>query len=297
MAENKDKNQTEKSLEEKEMPFLDHLEELRWRILKSLAAILIFAIASFYFSTQFLNFLTQPINNLDPVPEIIFLTPTGMFMVRITLSLVAGVILGFPVIFYQIWRFVMPGLYRQERQYVIPVLIACTGFFLIGAVMAYFVVIPLALRFLMAMATETIKPTLEIGKYVGFITRLILAFGIVFQLPIISFFLASIGLITPASMRRFRRYAVIGTFALAAVITPPDVYSQILLAFPLLGLYELSILITTIAFRGRDKEEPEEEETEERPVIEGQDDGPKTGDQPGIDGPVGDDEPEEMPED
>ena len=107
--------------------FLDHLEELRWRILKSLAAIFIFAVASFYFSTHFLNFLTQPINNLDPVPEIIFLTPTGMFMVRITLSLVAGVILGFPVIFYQVWQFVMPGLYRSERRYVVPVLIACTG--------------------------------------------------------------------------------------------------------------------------------------------------------------------------
>jgi sec-independent protein translocase protein TatC len=214
--------------------------------------------------------------------------------------LVAGVILGFPVIFYQIWQFVMPGLYQRERKYVIPVLIACTGFFLIGAVTAYFVVIPLALKFLMAMATETIRPTLEIGKYVGFITRLILAFGVVFQLPIISFFLASIGLITPDSMRRFRRYAVIGTFALAAIITPPDVYSQILLAFPLLGLYELSILITRLAFRKRQEQEEEyedEDSPEEKPQIEGPDEPSDGGEGAEPEGHTGDDEMEEMPED
>jgi len=256
-----------KLIDEKEMPFLDHLEELRWCILKSLAAVGILAIASFYFSTYFLDVMTRPIHQVNPVPKVIFLSPTGMFLVRITLSLVAGVVFGFPFIFYQIWKFVMPGLYEHERRYVIPVIVACTFFFITGALVAYFLVIPIALRFLLAMATETIRPTLEIGKYIGFVSRLILAFGVVFQLPIIAYFLTAIGLITPETMRHYRRYAIIGVFALAAVLTPPDVYSQLLLALPLLLLYEVSILITRVAARqarkkrdtGEDEEEGEEE--------------------------------------
>lgn len=273
MAKKDNKKIKSDAIDEKEMPFLDHLEELRWCILKSLAAVGILAVASFYFSTYFLDIMTRPIHQVNPVPKIIFLSPTGMFLVRITLSLVAGVVFGFPFIFYQIWKFVMPGLYEHERRYVIPVIVACTFFFIVGAMVAYFLVIPIALRFLLAMATETIRPTLEIGKYIGFVSRLILAFGIVFQLPIIAYFLTAIGLITPDTMKHYRRYAVIGVFALAAVLTPPDVYSQLLLAFPLLLLYEISILITRIAAsqvkrRKQGEEETEEEEAAEREAAE-----------------------------
>jgi len=235
--------------DEKEMPFLDHLEELRWRIIKSLAAVGAAALLSFYFSGDLLDVLTRPVKLFRPSPELIYLSPFGMFMVRINVSIAAGIILALPVIFYQAWAFVAPGLLEHERRYV-PYVVGLSVFcFVLGALMAYFVVAPLAIRFMVRMGTPDIVPRWDIGKYIGMLLRLVLAFGIIFELPIASYFLSRLGIIGPGSMRRGRRYAVVLMFVLSGLLTPPDVLSQIFMALPLVLLYEVSILIASKAQR------------------------------------------------
>jgi len=231
----------------KEMPFLNHLEELRWRIIKSLAAVVVGAVACFFLSDQLLAVLTHPVTRLNSPPKIIFLSPIGMFLVRLNISIVGGIILGLPVIFFQVWRFVSPGLLESERRYVPEVVGLSTLCFLTGATLAYFVVLPMALKFLIGMTIQQIEPQFDIGKYIGFVLRLILAFGIVFELPVFSYFLTRIGLLTPEFLKRNRIYAIVAIFVLAAILTPPDVLSQLFMAGPLFLLYEISIWVSLIA--------------------------------------------------
>ena len=236
---------------EREMAFLDHLEELRWRILKALAAVVVGAILCFSFSDYLLHVLTAPIRSIGPPLKLIFLHPVGMFLVRLELSLVSGLVLALPIVLYQAWQFIAPGLLKQERRYVLPVIFLTLLCFLVGASLAYWVVIPIALRFLSGMGTADIAPQFDIGKYIGFLLRLIVAFGLVFELPMVSYFLTKMGILTPAFMRRARKYAVIGVFVIAAVLTPPDIFSQLMMAVPLLGLYEISILVCGLAAQER----------------------------------------------
>ncbi len=230
----------------KEMSFLDHLEELRWRIIKCLASIILLGLVSLLFSETILNLLTHPVVNLPHPPKIIFLSPTGMFVVRIWLALACGVVLGLPVIFYQVWAFVAPGLLARERKYIGGLTLFSTLFFLLGAAFSYFIIVPYGLRFLLGLRTPQIEPQLDVGKYIGFVSRIILAFGAVFQLPIFSLFLTKIGIISPHFLRQKRRYALVLIFVLAAFLTPPDAFTQVAMAFPLIFLYELSILVSVL---------------------------------------------------
>lgn len=252
---------TEKKRDEREMPFLDHLEELRWRLIKSLVAVGIMALVSFYFSDHILEVLIRPYrdaiaflsaNGNDRVlPDIsrrlIFLAPTEGFMVRIKVALFSGIVLALPVIFYQIWKFVAPGLLAKEEHYAKTVVSLSVVCFAIGAFFCYFVILRYGLRFLLGFETETLIAAISINSYLSFITMLILVFGLVFELPVLTLFLAKIGLLTPPFMRHYRRYAYVLFIVLAAVITPPDVFTQLMLAGPLVILYEVSIWIAKVA--------------------------------------------------
>jgi len=235
--------------EKKDMGFLDHLEELRGRIIKSLFSIIVFSIVAYVFSERLLEFIT------GPIPEVYFMAPTEAFSTRIKISLIAGIIISVPVIFYHVWRFIAPGLFQKEIKMLVPFVLASTIFFLIGAVFCFFLVLPLSIKFLLGFGTEKLKPMIQIKDYVSFVSYLILAFGAVFELPVISYFLGKIGMITANTLRKGRRYAITAILVLAAVITPPDVFSQLMLAGPLYFLYEVSIVVVKIT--GKKKDVPE----------------------------------------
>lgn len=238
-----------KDTKTKEMPFLEHLEELRWRILKCLGSVVLFTLAAFPFSEKLLDFLTGPNDNLKNPAEIIFLKPTGALIVRMEAALVTGLIASTAVIFYQMWQFIAPGLLPNEKKYFIPGLMSTLICFSAGIAFSYWVLIPLVLPILYGMGTETIRAKINLNDYIGFVLRLILVSGIIFELPVISFLLTRIGLITPAFLRKYRRYGIVLIFILAALITPPDPASQLTMAVPLIILYEISILVSRIALK------------------------------------------------
>jgi len=230
---------------EKVMPFLDHLEELRRRLLISIASVFIFSLGCYFFSRQIMAILLRPFPRNE---KLIFLSPTEGFMIYIKISIFAGLILSLPVLFYQLWKFVRPGLYQKERAYSIRIVFFSTFFFLIGALFCYFIVIPYGLNFLLSFAGDQIVPTIQIKEYLKFVTLLIFVFGIVFELPLLSFFLTKLGLVTPQFLRTKRRYGIVAIFIAAAVLTPTtDIVSQLLLAIPLMILYEISIWVSKFA--------------------------------------------------
>lgn len=242
-------------LKDKEMPFLDHLEELRWRLLKSIAAVIVSAVVVYFFSDLVLSLLIKPYNDAieylqkPEAQKLIFLSPTGGFMVRLKLSVFMGIIISLPVIFYQIWQFVVPGLLSKERKYVPVVALFSTLCFLLGAAFCYLLVLRFGLRFLLDFETADLVATISINEYLSFVTMLILVFGLVFELPILSFFLTKLGLVTPAFLRHYRRHGIVAMVVLAAIITPPDVFTQLLLAGPLAILYEISIFVSRLAMK------------------------------------------------
>lgn len=237
----------EPKIEKKEMPFLDHLEELRWRILKCIISIMIFTIVAFIFSDELIRFLIMPSQKLNPPINLQVLKVQGMLYVKIGVALSGGIIVSLPVILYQIWKFVVPGLLEKERRYILPLLFFSTIFFIIGAAFAYYIIIPVTLRFLIGLGIEEVKDNISINYYFSFVLRLILLSGLIFEMPIISFFLSKIGLLTPAFLRHYRKVALVSIFVLAAIITPPDPTSQLMLAVPLIILYEFSIIIAKLA--------------------------------------------------
>lgn len=240
-----------KADEKKTMSFLDHLEELRWRILKSIIALVVASGVGLAFSGRLLEVLVLPLRRLEEPPKLIFLKPVGMFVVRMEAALLAGALLASPFILYQMWRFVAPGLLEHERR-AFPLAVGAASLcFLGGASVAYWVVLPIALRFLVGLGTEYVRAQFDIAHYVGFLLRLCLAFGVVFQLPVFSYFLTRLGVLTPKFLQRSRRYAVVAVVVLAALLTPPDVASQLLMAGPLLVLYEASIWVSKLADRNR----------------------------------------------
>ncbi len=247
MKENETKNSKKVH---KEMPFLDHLEELRWRLLKAIVTIIVCAIGVYFFSDQILSILIAPYNdamthlNKSNVQQLIFLTPTGGFMIHIKLSVFSGIFIGLPVIFYQLWKFVVPGLMKKERKYIPIVVFFSTACFVLGAFFCYYIVIRLGLRFLLGFETSDLVATISINEYLQFVTMLILVFGLIFELPILSYFLTKIGILTPEFMRRYRRHGIVIMIILAAIVTPPDIFTQLLLAGPLVLLYEISILVS-----------------------------------------------------
>jgi len=228
---------------EKVMPFLDHLEEFRQRLLKCIFAIMLFSVASYFFSKQIMKILLRPYPKEE---KLIFLAPTEGFITYIKISVFVGIIISLPVIFYQLWKFVAPGLYKKERKYIPMIVFFSTLFFLTGALFCYFIIIPYGLNFLLGFSTDQLEPNIQIKEYLKFVTLLIMVFGIIFELPLLSYFLTKMELITPEFMRSKRRYGIVAIFILAAVLTPPDIVTQLFLAGPLIILYEISIWVSKV---------------------------------------------------
>jgi len=233
-----------KQISEREMPFLDHLEELRWRIFKSLITVFVLMLVCWGFSDYLLEALRYPGTQIEPPLKMQVLKVQTVFMTKLEIALVAGLILGLPVIIYQIWQFVAPGLFKNEKKFLPIVILSTVGCFLIGGLFAYFIIIPFALQFFMDLAPPDIENNIALDFYIGFLLRIIVVFGVVFELPIISIILTKMGLLTPRFMRKYRRYALVGAFILGAILTPPDPSTQIMLAVPMILLYELSIFLS-----------------------------------------------------
>ncbi len=239
-------------------PFLTHLEELRNRLIVCAIAIGIGFVISYIFSKQLFSFLILPLTEVLPADShLIFTNLPEMFIAYIKVALIAGIILAIPVIFYELWMFLAPALYRREKGYLIPFVLFSSILFLVGSLFGYFVVFPYGFKFFIGFATEDIQALPSVKQYFSFTIRLLLAFGVVFELPVVVFFMTKIGLITPDSMKRFRKFAILSSFILSAILTPPDVATQIMMALPIIILYEVSILISKGIYRKK-KEGSEE---------------------------------------
>ena len=263
--------------DKKEMGFLDHLEELRWHLVRSVAAVFIFAIAAFLAKDFFWNVLiigpTQSdfwtyrklcelaaLINIDALCtsdmsiEMQNRTLQGQFMVHIKTSLIAGLVMAFPYFFWEVWRFVKPGLKKNEKKASRGITFVVTLLFILGVGFGYFIITPISIDFLYNYSlSEKIKDIPDITNVLGLVATLALASGILFQLPIVSFMLSKAGIVTPQLMRNYRRHAFVVILIISAVITPPDVISQILIALPLTLLYEVSIWISKRVNKRRKK--------------------------------------------
>lgn len=244
-------NPADKHIEESSAPLIEHLIELRDRLVRVLIALGIASGICFYFWQEIYAFLSYPLLRVDPEAVIQTLNPQEFFFTIMSLSLWGGFFVSFPIVAYQLWRFVAPGLYSSEQSAFLPFLIATPFLFFSGAALAYFLVIPLALDFLIGFAESAADPESGVAvsnvnrfsEYIGFIKVMLLAFGASFQLPVLLTLMGRAGLLTSAGLARGRKYAVVGIAACAALITPPDVISQIALGIPVYALYEVSIIL------------------------------------------------------
>jgi len=231
------------------MSFTEHLEELRWCLLKSLGAILIAAALCYFFSDLIFGFMVAPLRqSLRPGQNLIGTGVTEAFFIEIKIALVAGLMLSCPFIFYQIWRFVAPGLSGSEKKLVVPFVLCATLFFLGGAYFCYRIVLPVAFKyFIEQYGTMGVTPAIRIGEYFTFFFRMVLAFGVTFELPVVTFFLVRLGIWDHRFMLASFRYAVVIIVIVAAIMTPtPDIINQSLLAVPMILLYVLSIGVAYI---------------------------------------------------
>ena len=230
--------------EERQLPIIEHLEELRDRLIKSVIALTVTTLFSFVFAKQFLQLLVAPMGATPPVSS----SPTTNIVVFTKVALISGVALAMPVLVYQLIGFIAPGLKRQEKRYLYFVVPGATISFVIGVAFAYFVMVPTTIPFLKGFLSDIIEPNWFIDRYISFITSLLLWVGISFETPLLIFFLAKLGIVTPATLSRNRKYAVLVISVLAAVITPtPDPFNMILVMVPLIGLYEIGILLARLA--------------------------------------------------
>ena len=236
------------------MPLIAHIEELRRRLIVSGCAVILCAIpCGAFWKRIFEMFAVFPLRLSEPAPVIIYTAPAETVMLSFKIAFAGGTLFALPFIFYQIWSFVAPGLYKKERAVILPVVFASTLCFFAGFGFCYFL-LPLLLKFLTGFAAGQIEPFFRIDEYFNFVIKMGFAFGFAFELPVISFALAKMGIIDHRFMIRYFRYAIVGIFILAAILTPPDVLSQILLALPLLALYALGILLAFLAGRGKAKQ-------------------------------------------
>lgn len=237
-----------------QMPFLDHLEELRWRLLWSVLALAIATGIGFYLVTQFdvLGLLIKPITPFLHGSRLKYLSPTDPFFITLKLAILVGFVLAAPVVVYQIWAFLSPALVPSERRAIIPSLYLGLVLFAVGVAMAYFIVLPVTLRFTMGFQTESLEQSIVIGEYMSVVTRLLLAFGIVFELPVVILVLSVLGLVTPEFLTEKRRYAIAAITVVSSVITPGDVVTiTVLMMVPLILLYEFSIILSRMVSRKR----------------------------------------------
>jgi len=234
---------------EVEMSFLDHLEELRWRLIYAIIGIVIGSIAAWIFIEPLVEVvLLKPARDSGAILQ--NLRPFGQLFLFVQISIVVGIVATLPNLFYQLWKFISPALKQNEKKYIFSIVIFSTLCFLAGIAFAYFVMLPLALKFAVEFGTEAIKNEFAINEYMSIIISVMLAAGFVFELPMISFFLTKLGILTPAFMKKYRRHSIVIILVLAAFLTPgADPISQIVLAVPLVLLYEISIFISKISVK------------------------------------------------
>ncbi|MBI3982385.1 MAG: twin-arginine translocase subunit TatC [Gemmatimonadetes bacterium] len=236
-----------------EMPFLDHLEELRWRILWSLLALVVATMVGFLLVQRYdvLGLLKRPIEGLLPGGKLFVTRPADAFLITLKLALLVGAVLAAPIIVWQAWKFLSPALYEREKRFVVPTLTAGFGLFVAGAFMAYTWVLPAALRILFSFLREDLEPIITANEYFSFASLFILAFGLVFELPLIIVLLATFGLVDPATFARQRPIALVIGAVVAALLTPPDVFSMAMMLVPMIVLYEGGILVARLVWRSQ----------------------------------------------
>jgi sec-independent protein translocase protein TatC len=239
-----------KTPEEYEAPITEHLAELRTRIFRSLIAIIVAMVAVFTKVDFFFEFFKKPLNTVFPDLKLVALTPTESFFTAFKIAFLVGFVIASPFVFYQVWKFIEPALYEEEKKLVTPFVFFTTVFFISGALFAYFGVLPLAIKFLLTFGYTQldVEAMISVSSYISFVVRLILAFGITFELPVILSLLARLGLVTPQTLTKFRPYFVVAAFVMAALLTPPDVISQVFLAMPLIVFYEISIWMAKVLY-------------------------------------------------
>jgi sec-independent protein translocase protein TatC len=229
------------------MSFLDHLEELRRVLIHSVLAGLAAAILCWFWSGHLLDILVRPL--LDH--GVYFTRPNEAFITRLKLAGVCGLFLVLPFILWKVYGFILPGLYRRERRVVTPLLIASTLLFYLGVAFSFLVVCPTVIRFLLGFGTDIMQPLIGIGPYFGFVAQLSLAFGLVFELPVLVFFLSVAGIVDPQALLRGWRFALLLIALAAAILTPPDIFSQLAMAIPVALLYITSVLVAIVVTRRR----------------------------------------------
>ena len=279
MAEQKKKRKSG----EGEMSFLEHLEELRWHIIRSVVAIVVLMIVAFVFKNIIFDkiilapkepaFLTNRLLcqlgqlvhidalciNTKPV-NLISIKMAGQITTHITVALVAGLILAFPYILWEFWQFFKPALHPNERKHARGGVLAASLLFFAGVLFGYYVIVPLSVHFLGSYSvSEQVENQINLISYISTVSSVTLATGVIFELPILIFFLTKVGVVTPEFLRQYRKHAIILILVLAAIITPPDIFSQVLVCFPLIGLYEISILISGRVLRKQEARMKEDE--------------------------------------
>ncbi len=252
-----------------EMPFLDHLEELRWRLVWSLGALVIGVGVSFYFlftnDDFILRVLADPIQPYLADGKLIYTHPAAAFRVIMNLSLLLGTIIASPVIVWHLWGFLSPALYTHEKKVVIPILVMAALLFLAGVALSWFVILPLTLKVFTGVQSDSLQPMIGVTEYFGFAMGMSVALGVAFELPTVILLLSLLGIVTPTMLHKFRRFAIVGSILLGAFITPgQDPMSLLLMAGPLYLLYELSVVLSAVVFRWKARREKEAEAAEAR---------------------------------
>jgi sec-independent protein translocase protein TatC len=234
-------------VDEKKLPLTSHLQELRKRLIFSFIAIGVGFILCYAFSDTLFDILAKPLLNVMPKGgSLIFISVAEAFFTYMKVGFIGGIILASPVVLYQVWAFVAPALYKHEKKYVVPFVFLGSFFFALGIFFAYYVALPVGFKFLLGYATDFIKPMPNMKEYLSFSMKFLLVFGLVFEFPVVLLILARIGVIDAKMLAKQRKYAILLIFVFAAVVTPPDVISQVMTALPLIGLYELSILLSRL---------------------------------------------------
>ena len=241
---------------EDQIPFTAHLEELRKRLIVCFVAVGVGFVAAYGFKEKLFQILTRPlISVMNTQDNLIFTGLPEAFFTYLKVAFLAGLMLAAPVIIYQFWMFVAPGLYDKEKRHLIPIVFLSSVFFLGGALFGYFIVFPFGFKFFLGFATDTIRPLPSMKEYLAFSAKLLLAFGLVFELPLVITFLAKLGIVSVDFLKKNRKYALLLFFVFAAILTPPDVVTQIMMALPLMILYEISIIGAKIFGKKKSLEE------------------------------------------
>ncbi len=264
---------------DEKMPFLGHLSELRKRVTVSVVTVLVFFIAAFNFSEDIFRVLTLPMHSsikfLTSYPfitfiekagvdkhSLIFLAPAEALWVHLKIALITAIIVAVPIIFHQFWKFISPGLVEKEKKYALPFIFSASGLFFFGAMFCFLIVLPFAMKFLLNYKTESLTPMISVERYIDFCLKFILAFGTVFELPLIIIFLTRMGIVTPQALSKNRKYAVLLAFVVAAILTPtPDAFNQTLMALPIVVLYEGGIIASRLFLRGKKDDNDKREES------------------------------------